>query len=272
MLPPAPVAYESQPGFGAAEDFAFDSLGNHVSVDDDGNLVRRKKTGEVSLWIASFANEPAGMVALPDDSVVVCDVENSALLRAYADGSMNVLLGGLEYPNGIDVGPDGFIYVAEDNGGRVLRVHPDTGVSTVVVEVTHPNGIAFTEDPTVFYVGSYNEGLIYKVLQPTPGQPGTWSVFVPPAAFESGGIDGMGVDQCGNVYAAEFETGYVYRITAGGAVTKIADLPSNWIPNVKWGRGVGGFAKHVLYVADREQGRLFGIDVNIEGVNEYFDL
>ncbi len=272
MLPSYPVAYEAPQGFTPAEDFAFDSLGNHVSVDEDGNLIRTKKTGEVSLWIPSFAYDSAGIVALPDDSVVVCDVENNALKRAFPDGATSVLLGGLDYPNGIDVGPDGFLYVAEDNGGRVLRVHPNTGAFTVVVEVTHPNGIAFTEDPTVFYVGSYNEELIYKVVQPTPGQPGTASLFVPAEEFEGGGIDGLGVDKCGNVYAAEYVSGNVYRITSGGVVSKIVDLPSGWIPNIKWGRGVGGFARHVMYVADREQGRLFGIAVEADGVDEFFDL
>lgn len=272
MLPSYPVAYETLQGFTTAEDFAFDSLGNQVSIDANGNLVRIKKTGETSLWIPSFAFNSAGIVALPDDSVVVCDVENNSIKRAFPNGATSVLLGGLDYPNGIDVGPDGFIYVAEDNGGRVLRVHPDTGASTVVVNVSHPNGIAFTEDPTVFYVGSYNEQLIYKVVQPVPGQPGTASLFAPSSQFEGGGIDGMGVDKCGNVYAAEFVTGNVYRITPEGVVSKIVDLPSSWIPNIKWGRGLGGFARHVMYVADRDQGRLFGIAVSAEGVDEFFDL
>ncbi len=52
----------------------------------------------------------------------------------------------------------------------------------------------------------------------------------------------------------------------------IANLPSSWIPNVKWGRGVGGFETNVMYVADRDQARLFGMQVQVEGIDEYFDL
>ncbi|MBL8741641.1 MAG: hypothetical protein JNK04_11125, partial [Myxococcales bacterium] len=57
-----------------------------------------------------------------------------------------------------------------------------------------------------------------------------------------------------------------------GDVTLIAELPSGWVPNIHWGRGVGGFEKNVMYVADRDQGRLFGVQVVIEGVTEFADL
>lgn len=271
-VPPPPVAHETIPGFTTSEDFVFDSMGNYVSIDSNGNLVRITKAGVKSLWIPGFNTNTAGMVALADDSVVICDVSNGALRRAYPNGSVTTVIGGLNYPNGIDVGPDGYIYVAEDSGNRVRRVHPDTGVSTIVANMSHPNGIAFTDDPTLMYVGSYNNGLIYKVEQPVPGQPGTVTTFVQPNQFSGGGIDGIGVDVCGNVYASEYTSGHVYRITPEGVVSQIVDTGAFWIPNIKWGRGIGGFEKNVMYVADRDEGRLFGVSVNFEGVTEYFDL
>ncbi len=273
-LPPAPVAYEQLFGFTSSEDFVFDSLGNYVSIDENSNLVRVTKAGVKTLWIPNVACSgcTAGMAAMPDDSVVFCDVVNGALKRAYPAGNVQTLIGGLNYPNGLDIGPDGYLYVAEDSGGKLRRVHPDTGVSTVVVNLVNPNGVAVTDDPTVIYVGSYNNGLIYKVLQPTPGQPGTSSVFVPANMFEGGGIDGMGWDKCGNIYAAEYISGNVYRITPEGAVTQIADLPSSWIPNIKWGRGVGGWDPEVMYVADRNAASVFALDVQVLGATEYADL
>ena len=273
MIPAAPVPYETLTGFTGAEDFAFDSQGNYVAIDGNSNLVRITKQGVKTLWIPNVPQGTAGVVALPDDSVVICDVQNGSLKRAFPGStSLMTLIGGLQYPNGIDVGPDGFIYVAEDSGNRVRRVHPDTGVSTIVANMSHPNGIAFTDDATVMYVGSYNNGLIYKVEQPVPGQPGTVTTFVQPNQFEGGGIDGIGVDKCGHIYASEYVSGNVYRITPDAQVTLIAETGSNWIPNIKWGRGVGGFETNVMYVADRDQGRLFGVAVNVEGVTEFFDL
>ena len=271
-LPAPPIAFQQHFGFTGSEDFIFDSQGNYASVDENGNLVRITKAGIKSLWVPAIGFGTAGMVALPDDSVVICDVSNGALKRAFPNGQVVTVIGGLNYPNGIDVGPDGFIYVAEDSGNKLRRVHPDTGVSTTVVNLPGPNGVAFTADPTVIYVGSYSYSVIYKVIQPTPGQPGSYTTFVDSNAFAGGGIDGMGVDKCGNIYAAEFVSGNVYRITPDGAVSTIANLPSSWIPNIKWGRGVGGFETNVMYVADRNAASLFGVEVQVEGIDEFFDL
>lgn len=267
-----PAAYDTLFGFTSSEDFVFDSAGNYVAVDDNGNLVRITKQGQKTLWIPGFSSGfMAGMVALPDDSVVVCDVNNGSLKRAYPNGAVTTLIGGLAYPNGIDVGPDGYVYVAENSGAQVRRVHPDTGASTIVASgLTGPNGVAFTDDPTLFYVGSFEGQLIYKIVQPVPGQPGTATVF---ANFQGGGgIDGMGVDECGNVYAAEYTSGNVYRMTPDGTVTLLTHLPSFWIPNIKWGRGLGGFDKNVMFIADREQSRLFGVHVGLLGATEFYDL
>ena len=268
----APAPFEQLFGFTSSEDFVFDSLGNYVSIDDNGNLVRITKAGVKTLWIPALGFGTAGMAVLPDDSVVFCDVSNGALKRAYPSGTVTTVIGGLNYPNGLDIGPDGYLYVAEDSGNKLRRVHPDTGVSTIVVNLPGPNGVAFTDDPTVVYVGSYSYGVIYKVEQPVPGQPGSYTTLVQSNAFAGGGIDGMGVDKCGNIYAAEFVSGNVYRILPTGQVTTIANLPSSWIPNIKWGRGLGGFDTNVMYVADRSVGSLFGVNVNVEGVDEFFDL
>jgi sugar lactone lactonase YvrE len=84
-----------------------------------------------------------------------------------------------------------------------------------------------------------------------------------------GGIDGMGVDACGNVYASEYVYGKVWRISPAGELELLTELPSGWIPNIKWGRGLGGFAKDTMYVADRDSGRLFGVYVGVPGATEF---
>jgi hypothetical protein len=87
-----------------------------------------------------------------------------------------------------------------------------------------------------------------------------------------GGIDGLGVDACGYVYASEYLRGNVWRISPTGEIERLAKVPSGWIPNIKWGRGLGGFSKDIMYVADRDRRRLFAISVGVPGVTEYYDL
>lgn len=81
-----------------------------------------------------------------------------------------------------------------------------------------------------------------------------------------GGLDGLTVDACGNVYATEFRTGAVHRWGADGGRSEVyAELPSPWIPNFAWGSGEGGFAADALYVMDRQEGRLFEVRVGVPG-------
>lgn len=97
----------------------------------------------------------------------------------------------------------------------------------------------------------------------TTGPGYCWSGECYPFLGGGGGIDGLGVDACGNVYASEFTSGIVWRIDPEGQPERLARLPSTWIPNVKWGRDQGGFSSTTLYVADRDHGRLFALPVGV---------
>ncbi len=82
---------------------------------------------------------------------------------------------------------------------------------------------------------------------------------------ENGGLDGVNVDQCGNVYVTEFTTGKIYRVDPDdGAVETFAVLPSGWIPNMHWGDGIGGFDATTMYVMDRDEGRVFSIETGVK--------
>jgi sugar lactone lactonase YvrE len=508
-LPAAPAVFDVLGGYTNSEDFAFDEFGNYVGVDDDNNLVRISNAGDRKLWAPSIG-ATAGMAILRDGSLVFNHVEEGALKRVYPNGAISVVLGGLLYPNGLDVGPDGFVYVAENGAGRVRRINPDTGeFSVVAIGLEGPNGVAFSDDPRLLYIGSFEGSGVYKVELPEPGELGQASVFARPGAsglsepvitcpdqaegapctsvyyqkgvcqalanvidcmpvdpcpdladgeycyfpdsgfcqsgvcvptgdpcdgkrdgerceneiaaagvchdydgvlycdalnpcdgqepgaacedpfygtgscegvegelycqppntctgladgdpctdpfYEvatcqdfgdgilycappnpcadlavgdacvdpysgagtcldvdgfvycapptdctgladstpcqtpdgvtgtcqaelcipapvAGGIDGLGVDACGNVYASEFVYGNVWRIAPDGNIELFAQLPSFWIPNIKWGRNLGGFSDRVMYVADRDQRRLFGIHVGMPGATEFYSL
>jgi sugar lactone lactonase YvrE len=179
-LATAPAEFEELPGFTSSEDFVFDELGNYVGVDGDNNLVRISKTGKKELMSPAIGGT-AGMGILPDGSVIVADVGNGALKRVYIGGGYEVVIGGLLYPNGLDIGPDGFVYVCENFAGRVRRVNPDNGAFTIVAMGLHGcNGVAFSNDPKLLYIGSFEGSGVYKVEIPAPGELGVASVFARP--------------------------------------------------------------------------------------------
>ena len=80
------------------------------------------------------------------------------------------------------------------------------------------------------------------------------------------GLDGLNVDACGYVYVTEYVDGVVWRVNPDGTgLGKAATLPSGWIPNMHWGTGIGGWVPEILYVADRDEGRLFALEVGKPG-------
>jgi sugar lactone lactonase YvrE len=82
----------------------------------------------------------------------------------------------------------------------------------------------------------------------------------------SGGLDGIGVDVCGNVYVTEYVLGLVWRIPASGGEAELAaTLPTSWIPNMDWGSGLGGWDDQILYVIDRTSDLTYSLDVGLPG-------
>lgn len=96
----------------------------------------------------------------------------------------------------------------------------------------------------------------------------------PGGSGSRGGLDGLNVDECGNVYVTEYVQGYVYRFPVGGGVPElVAELPSSWIPNLHWGNGVGGWETDVLYVIDRGRpgdSDMYELAVEIGGAPEAY--
>lgn len=86
-----------------------------------------------------------------------------------------------------------------------------------------------------------------------------------------GGFDGINVDECGNVYIAEYVTGKVWRWTeSGDEPEQIVDFSASWIPNMHFGVDAGGFEKDTLYVMNRDKGTLFGLDLGMYGKDEAY--
>ncbi len=264
-LKPLPITATALEGFTDAEDFAFDAEGNVVS-EKTGNVVKQPKDGARVLFSPNIgAFETAGTRYLSNGDLMLADVDNGGLLRFDAAGSPTTVLSGFAYPNGLEVGMDDFVYVAEHNAGNIRRVNPDTGEFTIIASgLDAPNGLSFSPDYRTLYVNSFGGGTVHSI---TVDDQGAWSDPVLLGTTNDGGggggLDGMAVDACGNVYVTEYIAGFVWRFTPEGVREKVAELPSQWIPNMHWGSGIGGWDENILYVADRDEGRLFELDLGI---------
>ena len=227
-----------------------------------GNLFRSPYGGPPQLWVPG-ANVSAGLRATSEGIFVYAS--GDSLSRVNEFDAPELVLGGLSYPNGMDVDLDGWVYVAEQSGGRVRRINAETGEFTIVAEgLNNPNGVSFSPDYQTLYVGSFGGGLIYAIhLDPDMS---TESVETFYSGIGGGSLDGMAVDACGNVYVDEYIAAIVWRIPPdGSSIEAVVDLSADtgWIPNMQFGSGYGGWDPLTLYVLDFGGGRVFEVPVGV---------
>jgi hypothetical protein len=266
-LPAGPFNYGILFGPKATEDMAFDNLGNVIGADN-GNLFKSTYAGEPSLWVPGAGGFIAGLRAIPSGDIVYADVSSGTMYRIEADtGVRHAVLSGMEYANGIEVDLDGYVYAAEQNGSRVRRFDPITGEFDIVADgLDNPNGVSFSPDYRTLYIGSFGGGTILALPFDEHGNPGEPEVLV-----ESLGnhlLDGMGVDACGNIYVCEYLAAKVWRISPDGQLREpIVDFSSDteWIPNMQWGSGIGGWVEDNLYVLDIAANKMFEVPLGVPG-------
>ena len=138
------------------------------------------------------------------------------------------------------------------------------------------NGPCWSPDGATFYIGdSTPQGGIYAFDYDTKtGAASNRRNFYPEAAGEP---DGATVDSQGYLWSARFGAGCIHRVTPGGALDRVIELPIEWVASVTF----GGPALDVLYVTSigyemggerdpsPESGGLFAIhDLGVTGLPE----
>lgn len=264
-LPVGPLPFTVKDGPAASEDLAFDHEGNLIGVQD-GNLFKTPYDGPPVLWVPAVGGFVAGLRMTSNGVLVGADNNSATIFRVNPGNNFKeMVLGGLEYANGIEVDLDGFLYAAEQSGSRVRRIDPATGEFTVVAEgIGSANGLSFSPDYKTLYVGSFGGGTITAIKMADDMKTGTPEPFV--GLVGGGALDGMVVDACGNVYVCEFGPAIVWKITPDGlSVTQHIQFMgyTGWIPNMQFGSGVGGWEKETLYVLDFSQNRVFEVPMGI---------
>ncbi len=265
ILPPVPVDYQTLNAFQTAEDFDLDGDGYLVTISN-GNLVGKDMSGDQKLVAPGMtAWSSAGTRVLPNGNWVVADVgAGSLVLWDDANQIKRTALSGLSYPNGVEVDSDNYAFVAENSGSRVRWVDTLTGDNGIVATgLTQPNGVILSPDEQTMYVGSFGGGKIYAIDRLGLTDWADKRVLVDNPGGD-GGFDGINVDVCGNIYFTEYIAGVVWRITPDGQqIDKVVDLPSSWIPNMRWGHGIGGWERDVMYVSGFSE--VFALRMEIDG-------
>ena len=268
-LPEPPFEWRNVEAY-SLEDLDFDQEG-HLIGNNGQHIYKSSYDGEAEVWVANLPFE-AGMRMLPTGELVVCLDTRGAIVLVHEDGSYETLVGDLSYPNGLEIGRDGRIYVAESSGDRVRRIDPETGESLVLTQgqIDAPEGLSFSPDFTTLYINSYSSSArrIYKLPMDENGDPaGELEVFAEDVG--TGYLVGMGVDICGNLYVIDYSRAKVMRYNSDGeyldTVFSGQDIGNHaYLPNLKWGSGLGGWSAHKLYVVDAQtRNNTYEVDIGV---------
>lgn len=267
-LPAAPVPFTNQTGYSEAEDFDFHPDG-WAGLVYQTNLVGKDRYGGTTVISPDVSSNAASTRVLSTGDWVISDVSGGRVIRVdHVTGAKETLLGGLSWPNGIEVGSNDDLYMTDFSTGRVFTFNAWNPDPVTQIDIGQPqaNGIALSPDEqTLYVVLSWTAAVIAYDRQPGGG----WSaarvvLLIPGADFQ-----GLVSDYCGNLYVTDAYPGqhsYIIRIRADETNDGIiATLPSGYVPNAHFGHDIGGWNRFMLYASDREQGRLFELDVGVPG-------
>ncbi len=257
----------------------------------DGKLnTYRERSGYAGSDVADYGQPGSNGITLDSEGrLVFCQHGNHAIVRLEKDGSLTTLadnFNGKRFnsPNDLVIKSDGAIYFTDPPYGLpkffedkrkelsfsgVYRIK-DGKVTLLTQELGGPNGIAFSPDEKYLYVTNWDERVRpspipaerKKVIMRYEVQPdGTLKngavFFDMSAAHGDEALDGLKIDQQGNLYASG--PGGVWIISANGKHLGTISAPQ--LPaNMAWGDADG----KTLYLCARSA--LYRIRLNVAGV------
>lgn len=269
-LPPGPFSFTASNAVHTEEDFDFnvDGLLVYQSYSD---LAGIDHFGNVQLVAASIGFDVAGIRSLPTSDYIVAQQDTNAVRRVnHVTGNTVTIFSGLNYPNGLEVERSGMAYVSEyAANGAVRRFDPYTGDNEVIVQIENPNGLALSPDEQTLYIATsdqlfFGDGRVAAIdRDPVSGE---W-LPTPREVYQAGDLlDAITVDECGNLYVTEYQSGKVIRLHTDGTVEPLVDLPNSGFEgygSARFGAGFGGWDRTTLYVSNRTD--LYGIEIGVEG-------
>jgi gluconolactonase len=203
------------------------------------------------------SNKCNGMTRDDDGNLIVCEHVTSSVVRESADGGRETLATHwgekeLNAPNDVIVARDGSILFSDPTYGRmpvfglereqeldfqgVYRIPAGGGdLELLVDDFEQPNGLCFSLDESLLYVNDTARAHI-RVFDVGPGHRlSNGRVFaegIGDGVIEHGVVDGMKMDELGDVYVTGPEGVWVYG--SDGEQLGVIKVPEG-VGNVNWG-------------------------------------
>ncbi|HSG89566.1 MAG TPA: SMP-30/gluconolactonase/LRE family protein [Pseudomonadales bacterium] len=201
----------------------------------DGWVLAMTPAGEVER-ICQVDAEPSGLGWLPDGRLLIVSMQDRALLRREADGSLvrHADLSALAswHCNDMVVAADGTAWVgnfgfdlhggAKPCGANLIRVAPDGSVALAAADLMFPNGTVITPDGATLVIGESFAGRLTAFDIAADGALTNRRLW---AQLPEGQVpDGICLDEEGGIWVASPTGNQCLRVLEGGEVTDIVEL------------------------------------------------
>jgi hypothetical protein len=240
-MPLAEIPLDAPRGY---NDLVFDLNGEMIGHDSSTDVFMRA-TDEYTAVVHATENSTVYKMGMLSTGDFVANTNNAGLILVTPAGAVSTLNQNVS-GYGLAIFPDDSIYVATNytvGADSIVRVDPVTGDYEILEELpVTPRAIAFSRDFDVLYIGTTDNGLVYRLPLDANGDPTeSASLLVNvPAAWH----DTLEVDACGNVYVGSVFSASIFRVNADLSVDEV----------LAWGGGFGGPYGHGLEWGDAKGG------------------
>ena len=210
-----------QVSFGTFEHFTegpvWDPKGFLLFSDIYGDKIYRWTPGGAPTVFRNDAGYPNGLTFDQQGRLLICDQKLRRLDRLENNGAVTVLADSwegkkLNCPNDVVVRKDGTIYftdpywkfppgaVQELSFQAVFRITPAGKLSVDATDFGLPNGIALSPDEKTLYVGDSRWGTLHAFAVARDGSLSGQRRLADLKSTEKGAVDGLKVDERGNIW------------------------------------------------------------------------
>lgn len=267
-LPQPPFQIDSHP-ISTEEDFDF-ATGGYLVYQSGMAVVGTDKAGATTVLSPGAAGDPRGVHGLSDGRIAIMSPwDGSIKIADPATNGLDILAGGLNTPNGVEVDLNDRIYFT--SYGEVGWTEPDGSAYQVIHSWAGgihqvPNGIAMSPDEQHLTV-AVPQGANTQIVRIERIGPDEWgNVHV--LATLSGYYSTLDTDVCGNIYMVDFYTGDLRRVLTDGTSEYLGTLEANvgifGFSAMRFGPGHGGWERDRLYVSKRNEA-VFEVHIGVPG-------
>ncbi|MDR3232549.1 MAG: SMP-30/gluconolactonase/LRE family protein [Planctomycetaceae bacterium] len=255
-------------GFSFTEGPAADADGNIYFVDDPNSKIHFYSPADKKLSVFVEHSEHANGMYFDrkNNLLLVCEGGTGSIVSYNKKAERTLIAATFEgkrfnKPNDLWLDPKGGIYFTDPvygkefkrihSGEHVYYILPDRKtVRRVINDMIKPNGIVGTRSGKTLYVTDQAAGKVWRYTIEPDGN------LTEKTLFANTGVDGMTLDERGNVYVTEKDV-----VIFNGAGEKMQRIQ---FPEVPSNVCFGGKDKKTLYVTARKG--LYSIRMNVAGL------